>query len=196
MPRYILTLLFCLVSIQTLAAEQTGVKPAPLVHVDVNVELDAINQALTSTSESLEEISDSFVIIAEGGQLGEEQQQQLITIMNNMNQLVAVTRESVDAMPTLVERSRTSLVSQGDRFMGDLKFWIVLILVVVILALAVAAFCFYHFVIRPVHNTLQQLGADFSNITKSMENTSKSLETSNKNQNELIKLAQQNRANS
>ena len=196
MPRYILTLLFCLVSIQVLAAEQTGAEPAPLVHVDVIVELDAINQALTSTSESLEEISESFVIIAEGGQLGEEQQQQLVTIMDNMNQLVAVTRESVDAMPALVERSRTSLVSQGDRFMGDLKFWIVLILVVVILALAVAAFCFYHFVIRPVHNTLQQLGADFSNITKSMENTSKSLETSNKNQNDLIKLAQQNRASS
>lgn len=196
MPRYILTLLFCLASIQVLAAEQTGAEPAPLVHVDVIVELDAINQALTSTSESLEEISESFVIIAEGGQLGEEQQQQLVTIMDNMNQLVAVTRESVDAMPALVERSRTSLVSQGNRFMGDLKFWIVLILVVVILALAVAAFSFYHFVIRPVHNTLQQLGADFSNITKSMENTSESLEISNKNQNELIKLAQQNRVSS
>ena len=195
MSKFILTLLLGLASIQVLAAEEAETESGPLVQVDVIVELDAINEALTSTSESLEKLSESFVIIAEGDQLGEEQQQQLATIMDNISQLVAVTRESVDALPTLVERSRTSLVSQGNEFMGELKFWIILVLAVVCLGLAAAAFCFYYYVIRPVHHTLQQLGADFSSITKSMENTSESLEISNRNQNELIKMAQQNRLN-
>ena len=193
MSRYMLILLCCLASFEVLAAETEEAEPRPLVQVNVSFELDAINEALESTSESFGKISDSFAVIAQGGHLDTEEQQQLVRIMDNMDQLMTVTRDSVDALPSLVEHSRDAVVAQSSEFLGELKFWAILILIFLFVGLAVAVFCSYYFVLRPMQRTLQQVTGDFSNMAKAMENTSKSLDISNQNQVELIKLSKQKR---
>ena len=77
MSRYMLILLCCLASFEVPAAETEEAEPQPLVQVNVSFELDAINEALESTSESFGKISDSFAVIAQGGHLDTEEQQQL-----------------------------------------------------------------------------------------------------------------------
>jgi hypothetical protein len=178
-----------LMALPALASQQENGEPRPLVQVDVSFEMDAINESLHATSESIGEISDSFVVIAEGGQLYPEQQQQLVQIMENLDHLVEVTRTSVDALPTLVERSRGALTEQVGRFLRDLKFWAITLLVVLGVALILAIICFYYLVLSPMRRTLLEVTRNISDMARAMENTSKSLEISSETQRELLKLS-------
>ncbi len=190
MPRLSFLLLCVLTSIPAIGSDPQEPEQRPLVQVNVSFEMDAINESLRTTSESISEISDSFRLIAEGGQLDLEQQQQLVQIMENLDHLVEATRTSVDALPSLVERSRDTLVEQGSEFLGDLKFWSVTILIIICLVLIIATICFYYFVLRPMQRTLLEVTGNISNMAKAMENTSKSLEISNQTQRELLKLSE------
>lgn len=190
MRRLFLILLWGLTSIPALGSNPQEPQQRPLVQVNVSFEMDAINESLRTTSESINEISDSFRLIAEGGQLDLEKQQQLVQIMENVDHLVEATRTSVDALPVLVNRSRDALAAQVMEFLGDLKFWSITILVGLCLALIIAIICFYYFVLRPMQRTLLEVTGNISNMAKAMENTSKSLEISNQTQRELLKLSE------
>lgn len=188
MPRQLLILLCVLVSAPALGSDREYGEQRPLVQVNVSFEMDAINESLSATSESISDISDSFRVIAEGGQLDPEQQQHLVQIMENLDHLVDATRTSTDALPSLVNRTRDTLVAQGTEFLGDLKFWSITILIILCVALVIAIICFYYFVLRPMQRTLLEVTGNISNMAKAMENTSKSLEISNQTQRELLQL--------
>jgi hypothetical protein len=162
--------------------------PRPLVAVEVNIELAEINRALRASSESFSEISESFRIIAEGGQLDPELQQQMQSVMDNMDRLVELSNSSVDALPSLVERSRQQVVEQGNRFFANLKFWSVVTLVLLGVILAVAAVCFYYFVLQPMQRTLLAVTGDIRDMARAMETTSKSLEVSSEVHRDLLKM--------
>jgi len=189
MSRLSFFLMCFLMVLPVLGSEQASRDERPLVQVNVSFEMDAINESLRATSESIGDISESFTVIAEGGQLDPEQQQKLVQIMESLDHLVEVTRTSVDALPTLVERSRGALAEQGSRFLRDLKFWAIILLVVLGAALILAIIGFYYLVLRPMRHTLLEVTGNISDMARAMENTSKSLEISSETQRELLKLA-------
>ena len=154
-------------------------QPRPLVQVHVSVDMDAINASLASTSESIGEISDSFQLMAKNGQLDPDQQKQLTEIMQNLDQLLEATNASVDALPSLVQRSRDALVAQGDEFFSEFKFWTITLIVVLLATVIIAVFGLYHFVLRPLRDSLTETAANISDMAKALESTSASLETNN-----------------
>ena len=82
-----------------LGSEQENGEQRPLVQVNVSFEMDAINESLRATSESIGEISESFTVIAEGGQLDPEQQQKLVQIMESLDHLIEVTQDPIQHPP-------------------------------------------------------------------------------------------------
>ena len=161
-------------------------EPRPLVQVHVSVDMDAVNASLAATSESIGEISDSFRLMAETGQLDPDQQQQLTEIMQNLDQLLDATSASLDALPSLVQRSRDALVAQGDEFFSEFKFWTITFIVVLLATVIITVFGLYHFALRPLRESLTETAGNISDMVKALESTSKSLETNNQILRELL----------
>jgi hypothetical protein len=151
--------------------------------------MDAINEALQKTSVSVDEISRSFRVLAESGQLDQGQQQHLANIMDNLDHVVVATRTSMDALPALVDRSRQTLATQLNEFFDSLKLWTIIILVLLGVALIIAAACFYYFAVRPLQNLLFEVTGNIRDMAKTLENSAKSLEISNQVQLEFLKLS-------
>jgi len=185
----LLTILLCgLISLPVLASEQEISQQRPLLQVDVFVEMEAINESLDEASRSIGEISNAFRVVAEGGQLDAEQQQQLVAILENLDHVVEATRASVDALPELVRNSRQTVTDQVNGFFSSLKFWSIAILIILGIVLIAAIICFYYFVLQPLKSTLLEATGNIANMAKAMENTSRSLEVSNQTHREMLKL--------
>lgn len=157
--------------------------PQPLIQVNVSVEMDAIN-------ESINDISKSLRLIAETGELDPDQQQLLLRVMENLDRLLETTSDSVDALPALVQKAHDALVTESDEVLGDLKFWSVTIIVALFTVLILAIVGLYFFVLRPLRQKILDATANISKMAEALENTSKSLETSNTIQGNLLKLSE------
>jgi len=181
-------MLFGLMSLPAIGSTGEESEPRPLIQVNVSVEMDAISESLRSTSESIDDISESFRLITESGQLDPDQQQHLLRIMENLDLLLETTSDSVDALPELVQQARDVLVAESDEVLGDLKFWSVTIIVALFTVLILAIVGLYFFVLRPLQQKILDATANISKMAEAMENTSKSLETSNTIQGKLLKL--------
>lgn len=188
MSRLLAIVVCSLISLAAFGSESVEDQPRPLIQVNVSFEMEAINAALQSTSQSVGEISESFRILAEEGNLDSEQQEHLAQIMINLDHVVGTTRDSVDSLPSLIENSRKTLLTRGAVLLDDIKFWTVTLLILLGVVLAVAIACFYYFVLKPLQGSILAVTRNISEMAKAMENTSRSLEVSTQTQRELLKL--------
>jgi predicted unusual protein kinase regulating ubiquinone biosynthesis (AarF/ABC1/UbiB family) len=159
---------------------------APLVQVDVIVELDAVNESLRSTSHSIGEISESIRLMAESGQLSPDEQEQLSRVLENLDTLVETSADSVNALPSLVQRLRTSVLAHGNELLDDLKLWSVIIIFALFALLILMGVGFYFLVLRPLQDNILSTIANVSKIASALEDTSKALEANNAIQRKLL----------
>ena len=161
---------------------------SPLVTVNMSVNMDSIDESLREISEAFAQIAESLDQLAKSGQLEPEQVQQLENIVDNVDYLMTATRDSLDALPEVVQRSRESLGANAEQMFGDIKFWFLVGVAALIVVLAVALASFYWFVLRPLQNTVLEAVRNVSGMAKAMENTSKSLEIINQTHQEIVRL--------
>lgn len=164
---------------------------SPLVTVNMSVNMESIDASLRGISESFAQIAGSLDQLAMSGRLEPEQAQQLENIMANVDYLVTATRQSVDALPVAVQRSREALGANAGQLVSDIKFWFLVAVAAIILVLVVALATFYWFVLRPLQSTVLEAVGNISGMAKAMENTSKSLEIVNQTHQEIVELSRQ-----
>jgi len=190
MTRFFLIMFCGLVFPQVAGAAAQEGRASPMVQVDVIVEMDAINESLRSTSHSIEQISDSIRLMAESGELDPDQQQKLSRILDNLDQVVQTTSDSVNALPSLVQRLRSALVSQSREILSDVKFWSIVIIAALFLLVIAIAVGLYLLVLRPLQQNILSTIDNVAKIAQALEDTSRALETNNSIQQELLKLGE------
>ncbi|MGD2130069.1 MAG: hypothetical protein PVJ33_15030 [Lysobacterales bacterium] len=187
----LLLIMFCgLVFPQVAGAVAEEGRASPMVQVDVIVEMDAINESLRSTSHSIQQISESIQLMAESGELDPDQQQKLSRILDNLDQVMRTTSDSVNALPSLVQRLRTAIVAQSSEILSDVKFWSIIIisgLFILVIAIGVGL---YVLVLRPLQQNILSTIDNVAKIAQALEDTSRALETNNTIQQELLKLGE------
>ena len=164
---------------------------SPLVTVNMSVNMDSVDQSLSGINESFAQIAESLDQLAKGGQLEPEQAQQLGNIVDNVDYLMTATRQSADALPEAIQRSREALGANTEQIFGDIKFWFLVAVTAFIVVLAMALACFFWFVLRPLQNTVLEAVRNISGMAKAMENTSKSLEIINQTHLAIVKISDQ-----
>ena len=180
-----------LASVSPLSAQTRGEPDSqrPLVAVDVSLEVAAIERSMDEISTSFDEMSESLKQIAETGQLSRQQQEHLDSIMANLDHVTELSRRSVDALPSVVERSRAAVREGAEGLLADLKFWFIVVVVAVALLLVLALAAFYRFTLRPLQQTILQATSHISDMAQAMANTSKSLEIINETHREVLRLS-------
>lgn len=194
MHKMLFPILLALLLTAPAARAQAPADPAmpgqALVHVDVSVELDAIERSVQEISRSFDDIAASMQQIAADGELSVAQQENLDSIMGNLDHVVGVTRDSVDALPEAVARTRGTVRDSAREWLADLKVWFFVAVVVVALLLVIALAAFYRFTIRPLQHTVLDAVGQIAAMAKAMADTSKSLEVINETNREVLRLAE------
>jgi hypothetical protein len=189
MGKTLLTGLLMLAPVHSWSAEPPASEQRPLVEVQVQFEMAAIEASVAQASQSVADMAASLEQIARNEVLTPEQQAQLAHTVANVDQLAEATRHAVEALPTLVQRSREELSAQGRKLLADIKFWFFVALAVTVAGLAVVLFCVYWFVLRPLQAALLEATGNIAGMAQAMESTARSLEVSNQTHREILQLA-------
>ena len=184
----ILLLLSMLSSVSFANTEISESNSPPLITINAMVDIKGIEESAAEGANAMHKMANSLELIAQNRNLTPEQQQNIHQTIENINNLVDVSSTSIQSLPTFLKQSKDTLSKSTTQFFNDLTFKIILLLLAVVLALAIVIACFYWFILRPLQTTLLQATTNISAMAKAIESSALSLETTNQNHNDILKI--------
>ncbi|OEF18952.1 hypothetical protein [Aliivibrio logei] len=167
----------------------------PLVSINATVDIKGLEQSAEQGAQAMQKMANSLELIAKNRNLTPEQQEHIYQTIENINNLVDISSNSLRTLPTFLKQSKETLSESSSQFFDDLTFKVILLLSLVVLALVAIIACFYWFILRPLQNTLLQATTNISTMAKAIENSALSLEMTNKNHDSILHLLSQEKDN-
>ncbi|AZL87087.1 hypothetical protein EIJ81_22920 [Aliivibrio salmonicida] len=167
----------------------------PLVSINATVDIKGLEQSAEQGAQAMQKMANSLELIAKNRNLTPEQQEHIYQTIENINNLVDISSNSLRTLPTFLKQSKETLSESSSQFFDDLTFKVILLLSLVVLALVTIIACFYWFILRPLQNTLLQATTNISTMAKAIENSALSLEMTNKNHDNILQLLSQEKDN-
>lgn len=192
--KYTLLLLLTLFTSVSLANSEEKITQ-PLISINAMVDIKGIEQSAEQGAQAMQRMANSLELIAQNRNLTPEQQQNIHKTIENINNLVDVSSDSLQSLPTFLKESKETLSTTSTQFFDDLTFKVILLLAIVVLALVAIIACFYWFILRPLQNTLLQATTNISTMAKAIENSALSLEMTNKNHDNILQLLSREKDN-
>ena len=157
----------------------------PFVSVNMTLELGGIEQAIQDTRQSLDTIGSALSDISKSENLSPEQQTILGDTINNLNQLVVLSKQSVEALPQTFEQSKQALDTNSQRFLDDLRFQALLIIAAVGVVIIAIIGAIFWFVLKPMQSTLVDTTKNISSMASAIKSTAEALDAVSKQQHEI-----------
>ncbi|WCP69711.1 hypothetical protein LYZ37_16970 [Vibrio tubiashii] len=179
----ILSLWACL----ALAEPTEEARENAFINVNMTLELDGIEGAIQDTRQSLDQVGVALNSIAQSGNLNDEQQQLLTDTVDNLNQLVVLSKQSVAAMPGAFEHSRQTVATESERFLNDLRSQILLVIGVIGLVIVLVIAAIAWLILRPMQETLVRATQNISSMAGAIKTTAKALDSISNQQEEIAK---------
>lgn len=126
-----------LVSLTGFASEAEQ-EQAPLINVDMTLDLDGMEKYAQDASESLEVISQSLQAIVNNPNLSEDQQQALNQTVESINKLASSTKTSLNQLPQALDQSRLAFKKTSQMLLDDIQTKIIIALAAVIAVIVIA----------------------------------------------------------
>ena len=167
----------------------------PLVSINATVDIKGLEQSAEQGAQAMQKMANSLELIAKNRNLTPEQQEHIYQTIENINNLVDISSNSLRTLPTFLKQSKETLSESSSQFFDDLTFKVILLLSLVVPALVAIIACFYWFILRPLQNTLLQATTNISTMAKAIENSALSLEMTNKNHDSILHLLSQEKDN-
>ena len=167
----------------------------PLVSINATVDIKGLEQSAEQGAQAMQKMANSLELIAKNRNLTPEQQEHIYQTIENINNLVDISSNSLRTLPTFLKQSKETLSESSSQFFDDLTFKVILFLSLVVLALVAIIACFYWFILRPLQNTLLQATTNISTMAKAIENSALSLEMTNKYHDSILHLLSQEKDN-
>ncbi|MDC5856379.1 hypothetical protein [Vibrio europaeus] len=179
----ILSLWACL----ALAEPAEEARDNAFINVNMTLELDGIEGAIQDTRQSLDQVGVALNSIAQSGNLNDEQQQLLTDTVDNLNQLVVLSKQSVAAIPGAFEHSRQTVATESERFLNDLRSQILLVIGVIGLVIVLVIAAIAWLILRPMQETLVRATQNISSMAGAIKTTAQALDSISSQQQEISK---------
>ncbi|MCG9577851.1 hypothetical protein L1D14_16685 [Vibrio tubiashii] len=179
----ILSLLTCLVFAEPIEEARENA----FINVNMTLELDGIEGAIQDTRQSLDQVGVALNSIAQSDNLNDEQQQLLADTVDNLNQLVVLSKQSVAAMPGAFEHSRQTVATESERFLNDLRSQVLLVIGVIGLVIVLVIAAIAWLILRPMQETLVRATQNISSMASAIKTTAQALDSISNQQQEIAK---------
>ncbi|MEZ8718333.1 GTP-binding protein [Vibrio splendidus] len=176
-----------LVSLTGFASEaEQEQEQAPLINVDMTLDLDGMEKYAQDASESLEVISQSLQAIVNNPNLSEDQQQALNQTVESINKLASSTKTSLNQLPQALDQSRLAFKKTSQMLLDDIQTKIIIALAAVIAVIVIALTAIYLLILKPMQQTLVKATNNISSMAQSIQITAEALKYSTEKQQEIM----------
>ncbi|MEZ8313790.1 GTP-binding protein [Vibrio splendidus] len=176
-----------LVSLTGFASEaEAEQEQAPLINVDMTLDLDGMEKYAQDASESLEVISQSLQAIVNNPNLSEDQQQALNQTVESINKLASSTKTSLNQLPQALDQSRLAFKKTSQMLLDDIQTKIIIALAAVIAVIVIALTAIYLLILKPMQQTLVKATNNISSMAQSIQITAEALKYSTEKQQEIM----------
>lgn len=163
------------------AQDELAENSEPFVNVNMMLELDGIEASVKHIQGSFSSISESLNLIATSDTLPAEQQELLTETVRNLNQLIAVSRDSVKALPV----AKQVVQESSESFFSNLKFNIMLVIAAIAAVIVATIVCIYLLILKPMQSTLVQATTNVADMAAAIKITAQALERSTDKQQQI-----------
>ncbi|WP_210441878.1 GTP-binding protein [Vibrio crassostreae] len=174
-----------LVSLTGFASEAEQ-EQAPLINVDMTLDLDGMEKYAQDASESLEVISQSLQAIVNNPNLSEDQQQALNQTVESINKLTSSTKTSLNQLPQALDQSRLAFKQTSQMLLDDIQTKIIIALAAVIAVIIIALTAIYLLILKPMQQTLVKATNNISSMAQSIQITAEALKYSTEKQQKIM----------
>ncbi|MFS1441265.1 MULTISPECIES: GTP-binding protein [unclassified Vibrio] len=176
-----------LVSLTGFASEaEQEQEQAPLINVDMTLDLDGMEKYAQDASESLEVISQSLQAIVNNPNLSEDQQQALNQTVESINKLASSTKTSLNQLPQALDQSRLAFKQTSQMLLDDIQTKIIIALAAVIAVIIIALTAIYLLILKPMQQTLVKATNNISSMAQSIQITAEALKYSTEKQQKIM----------
>ncbi|MFA0033246.1 GTP-binding protein [Vibrio sp. 10N.261.49.A12] len=184
-PLAIIALMLVSLTGFTSEAEQEQ-EQAPLINVDMTLDLDGMEKYAQDASESLEVISQSLQAIVNNPNLSDDQQQALNQTVESINKLASSTKTSLNQLPQALDQSRLAFKQTSQMLLDDIQTKIIIALAAVIAVIIIALTAIYLLILKPMQQTLVKATNNISSMAQSIQITAEALKYSTEKQQKIM----------
>ena len=159
---------------------------APLINVDMTLDLDGMEKYAQEASESLEVISQSLQAIVNNPNLSDEQQLALNQTVESINKLADTTKTSLNQLPQALDQSRVAFKQTSQTLLDDIQTKVIIALVAVVGVIIIALTAIYLLILKPMQQTLVKATNNISSMAQSIQVTAEALKYSTEKQQEIM----------
>ncbi|CDT92655.1 hypothetical protein VCR3J2_40022 [Vibrio coralliirubri] len=174
-----------LVSLTGFASEPEQ-EQAPLINVDMTLDLDGMEKYAQDASESLEVISQSLQAIVNNPNLSDDQQQALNQTVESINKLASSTKTSLNQLPQALDQSRLAFKQTSQTLLDDIQTKVIIALAAVIAVIIIALTAIYLLILKPMQQTLVKATNNISSMAQSIQITAEALKYSTEKQQKIM----------
>ncbi|KJY82916.1 membrane protein [Vibrio galatheae] len=183
--KWMLGVLVTLWTCLAIAETPQQAQESAFIHVNMSLELDGIENALQDTRHSLDQIGGALDRIAQSDNLTPQQQSLLGDTIDNLNQLVHLSKDSLNSLPNAFEQSKQAISTQSQLFLDDLRLKVLITIgaigLVVVLIIAAIAW----FILRPMQSSLVSVTQNISSMARAIKVTAQALDSISSQQHEI-----------
>ncbi|MFI3273943.1 GTP-binding protein [Vibrio sp.] len=159
---------------------------APLINVDMTLDLDGMEKYAQEASESLEVISQSLQAIVNNPNLSDDQQLALNQTVESINKLADTTKTLLNQLPQALDQSRVAFKQTSQTLLDDIQTKIIITLVAVVGVIIIALTAIYLLILKPMQQTLVKATNNISSMAQSIQVTAEALKYSTEKQQEIM----------
>ncbi|MCG9544338.1 GTP-binding protein [Vibrio sp. Isolate33] len=159
---------------------------APLINVDMTLDLDGMEKYAQEATESLEVISQSLQAIVNNPNLSDEQQLALNQTVESINKLADTTKTSLNQLPQALDQSRVAFKQTSQTLLDDIQTKVIIALVAVVGVIIIALTAIYLLILKPIQQTLVKATNNISSMAQSIQITAEALKYSTEKQQEIM----------
>ncbi|UWZ97245.1 GTP-binding protein [Vibrio splendidus] len=167
-------------------ASETEQEQAPLINVDMTLDLDGMEKYAQDASESLEVISQSLQAIVNNPNLSDDQQQALNQTVESINKLASSTKTSLNQLPQALDQSRVAFKQTSQTLLDDIQTKVIIALVAVVGVIIIALTAIYLLILKPMQQTLMKATHNISSMAQSIQITAEALKYSTEKQQKIM----------
>ena len=157
---------------------QGSEQEAPVVTLNVGVELDGLEAAAREAADGINLIGESIGLLATNPDLSPEQRERFDQVLHRVEQLSESLGMTVEKVPGTLREGMVPLVEAGDALAREIK-WIVAVAATAIALIILAAFAlFYFFVLAPGAKSVVETARVLDSLAENLNKTAELVETS------------------
>ncbi|MEG3222034.1 GTP-binding protein [Vibrio gigantis] len=167
-------------------ASETEQEQAPLINVDMTLDLDGMEKYAQEANESLEVISQSLQAIVNNPNLSDDQQLALNQTVESINKLADTTKTSLNQLPQALDQSRVAFKQTSQTLLDDIQTKVIIALVAVVGVIIIALTAIYLLILKPMQQTLVKATNNISSMAQSIQITAEALKYSTEKQQKIM----------